>query len=222
MKHILLLLLLVNLVFGLTNKEKEYIEERMETFELEWDRLLGQEYKNAIIKNFYKGRFFDLEWTAAAVTFIESRGVKNRANANVVNNDLSSLDCGIMGSNTYYYLKYKGVEKPTLYQQVDACYELNHNPYKSFLHFLNVMTDAMESRDIKKLKGSGRYWHYVWNYYNTGSTTTLKGTYYLDIVAAIKVLKKKIDIVNDISYIGFTSNDMRYIAPVLAKWKLKE
>ena len=207
------------MLFGLSTTEQEYVDNRIEIYELEWDTFLDDQHKQKVIKSHYMGNFFDLGWTAAAVTFLESRGVKDRANANVVNNELASLDCGTMGSNTYYYLKYKGVENPTIYQQVDACYDLNHNPYKSFLHFLNVVTDAMDNRSIQKLKGSPRYWHYVWNYYNTGSSTRLKGKYYLNMIAAIKMLKKKIILSRDISQIKFNSNDSRYIMPLISEWK---
>lgn len=218
MKKLMLLLLLVTTSFSLTNKEVEYIKEQMEIFELEWDNTLEQEYKNNIILNGYKGSFFDLGWTASAVTFIESRGVKNRANANVSRYNVQSFDCGMMGSNTYYYLKYKGYNNISLYEQIEACHTLNHNPNKSFLHFLNVIEDAMDNRFIKRLKGTGRYWHYIWNYYNTGSATKLKGKYYLKIIAAIRVLKKKIKIEEDVLKIGLTTKDMKPIILQISRW----
>ena len=215
MKNLILLLLLVTTSFSLTTKESEYVKEQMEIYELEWDNTLSQEYKNNIILNGYKGSFFDLGWTAAAVTFIESRGVKNRANANVGRYNVQSFDCGVMGSNTYYYLKYQGQNNINLYDQIEACHTLNHNPNKSFLHFLNVIEDAMDHKFISKLKHTNRYWHYVWNYYNTGSATKLKGKYYLKIIAVIRVLKKKIKIEEDILSIGLTTKDMR---PIIELW----
>ncbi len=217
MKILLIMLLLVTTGFSLTEKELSYVKQQIEIYELEWDNTLDQEFKNNIILNGYKGSFFDLGWSAAAITFIESRGVKNRANANISRYNVQSFDCGMMGSNTYYYLKYKGYSDPTLYEQIEACHTLNHNPNKSFLHFLNVMDDAMDRRFIKRLKGTTRYWHYIWNYYNTGSPNKLKGKYYLKIIAVIRMLKTKISIREDFVKLKLSNSGMAPIIMEISK-----
>lgn len=195
----LLMLVLPMLLFSveLSKQNREKVDKFKKQFITEWDYHLDDEQKDLIIKYMEKAREKDLAWSAGGALLVESRGIKDRVNINYRETKkgtrvVSSFDCGKFGSNTYYHLKDSGIKKPTLMDQINACYEFNHDNDKSYQRFLTTIDKALEYDEIQQLEGTREYWWRIWTYYNTGSYSRLKGDYYLRMIAAIETLKIRV------------------------------
>lgn len=196
-RTLLLLVTLVTLGFSLSKNDEAKVEKFERQYSLEWDKYMSQEAKDRIKEYMLRADYFDLGYTAGGVMVLESRGYKNRINFNYNDGVVTSIDCGIMGSNTYYYLKFKGIKNPTMSEQVYICSELDRDERKSFLHFLNTIDHAKNINAIKKLKGTKEYYRRIWGFYNTGNYKGYSNDYHLRMIGAIRMLKKKLDITVD-------------------------
>ncbi len=199
MKWLIFFIPLMVLGGSLSELDREYVDKMKAQYTEEWDYYLTDEQKRGIIEYMEKSAIYDLSWSTGAALLVESRGIKDRVNINYTTNKngkdrVSSFDCGKFGSNTYYYLKDNGVKNPTMMDQINACHDLNHDVSKSYYRFINTHRRAMEIKDIKKLKGTKEYWWRIWTFYNTGTYWRLKGMYYLRMIAAVEVLKEKVEL----------------------------
>lgn len=192
MKWVLLLLLPVMMLAELTTSERDRVNYYEDLYEHDWDKFLGDSEKSRVLRFMSRANTLGLAWTAGGALMVETRAHTDRLGINYRKGKVNSLDCGVFGSNTYYYLRYEGIEKPTLMQQIEACTKLNQEEDESYKHFVTTYTTGMRFTSIQKLKGTKEYYRRLWSYYNTGNPYRYKGGYYLRMIAAVNVLQRKI------------------------------
>ena len=131
---------------------------------------MSEEEQLVIINSYYKGNYYNVGYTLAAIAWIESRGGRWRIGT-------SSSDYGIYHVNIHWYLKELGV-KDTMY---------NRSKYATRIMIRPDIEEEFVINKLVKLHKQYKSWRTVWYKYNGSKEYVQK------IADRIKYIKMLID-----------------------------